>query len=239
MNRLEGLKLLCRDKSAGEILRLITTEFPANRLALATSFGAEDQVLTDMQCRLEAGVRVFTLDTGRLFQETYDVMQRTGEHYRIPIDLFAPDPEELAKLVREKGPNLFYESVENRKACCAIRKVHPLSKALHGMDAWICGNRRDQAPTRAGLEPVEWDEANGLIKICPLHGWTEENVWRYINENRVPHNALHHRGFGSIGCAPCTRAVNPGEDIRSGRWWWESPEHKECGLHSRPCPSQP
>jgi phosphoadenosine phosphosulfate reductase len=239
MDRLQALKRACRDKPAQEILRLVMAEFPTKKLALATSFGAEDQVLTDMLCRIETGVRVFTLDTGRLFQETYDVMHRTGERYRIPIDLFAPDPEELAELVREKGPNLFYESVENRKACCAVRKVHPLRKALHAMEAWICGNRRDQALTRAGLDPVEWDDANGLVKICPLYDWTEEDVWRYINKNHVLHNALHHQGFRSIGCAPCTRAVPAGEDIRSGRWWWESSEHKEGGLHNRPRYSQP
>jgi phosphoadenosine phosphosulfate reductase len=186
----------------------------------------------------EPGLRVFTLDTGRMFQETYDVMHSTMSRYGIPIDLYAPDPVELAEMVREKGPNLFYESVENRKACCNVRKVRPLKKALHAMEAWICGNRRDQALTRAELNPVEWDEANGLIKICPLYNWLEDDVWNYINKNGVPHNVLHHQGFPSIGCAPCTRAVNPGEDIRSGRWWWESAEHKECGLHNRPRPPQ-
>ncbi len=234
MNKLNKLKSICAGKSASAIIHLVISEFPVDKLALATSFGAEDQVLTDMLCRPITGLRIFTLDTGRLFQETYDVMHRTREYYGIPIDLYAPDPGELADLVREKGPNLFYESVENRRACCNVRKVHPLRKALHAMEAWICGNRRDQAATRAELDPVEWDESNGLIKICPLCDWTEAEVWNYINENQIPHNALHHRGFRSIGCAPCTRAVGLGEDVRSGRWWWESPEHKECGLHNRP-----
>jgi phosphoadenosine phosphosulfate reductase len=234
MDKLQSLKDACKNKPASDIIRQVIAAFAANKLALATSFGAEDQALTDMLCHLKAGVRVFTLDTGRMFQETYDAMQRTQEHYGISIDLYFPDPLEVAELVREKGPNLFYDSVENRKACCNVRKVHPLRKALHSMEAWICGNRRDQAFTRAELEPVEWDEANGLIKICPLYNWTEEDVWKYIKENRVPHNALHGQGFRSIGCAPCTRAVAPGEDVRSGRWWWESPDHKECGLHNRP-----
>ncbi len=234
MDRVRSLNAACKERTAPEILRWVVNELTAGKLRLASSFGAEDQVLTDMLCRLDAGVRVFTLDTGRLFQETHDAMQRTQEHYGISIDLYFPDSLEVADLVREKGPNLFYDSVENRKACCNVRKVQPLRKALHAMEAWICGNRRDQGLTRADLEPVEWDEANGLIKICPLYDWSESNVWNYIEENRIPHNSLHHQGFRSIGCAPCTRAVAPGEDVRSGRWWWESPEHKECGLHTRP-----
>jgi phosphoadenosine phosphosulfate reductase len=238
MDKRRNFNSACKEKSAPGILRWAIHAFPLGNLTLATSFGAEDQVLTDMVCRLAPGVRVFTLDTGRMFQETYDVMHRTQEHYRIPIDLYFPDPMEVAELVRAKGPNLFYDSVENRKACCAVRKVHPLKEALQGMEAWICGNRRDQASTRADLEPVEWDEANGLIKICPLYNWPESEVWSYIHENHIPHNALHSQGFPSIGCAPCTRAVAPGEDVRSGRWWWESPEHKECGLHNRPRPAR-
>jgi phosphoadenosine phosphosulfate reductase len=189
--------------------------------------------LIDMLCSLNNRIRIFSLDTGRLFQETYDVMHQTQARYGIPIEVYAPDPGELADLVREKGPNLFYESIENRKECCTVRKVHPLKKALAGMEAWICGIRRDQSLTRADLEPVEWDEDHGLIRISPLCNWTEDEVWRYIEDHHVPYNALHKQGFRSIGCAPCTRAVNPGDDIRSGRWWWEAPEHKECGLHDR------
>jgi phosphoadenosine phosphosulfate reductase len=234
MDKLQRFRDAVKGKPAPDLIGWAIAQFPLDKVALATSFGAEDQVLTDIVCRLTAGLRVFALDTGRFFQETYDVMHRTQEHYGIPIDLYAPDPKELADLVRRKGPNLFYESVENRKACCNVRKMQPLKKALEGMEAWICGNRRDQALTRADLEPLEWDDANGLIRICPLCYWTEDDVWNYIRQNRIPYNALHDQGFRSIGCAPCTRAVRPGEDVRSGRWWWESPEHKECGLHNRP-----
>jgi len=233
MNKLNSFKIACEGKSATDILLQAIRTFPPEKLALATSFGAEDQVLIDMLFNLGSRVRVFTLDTGRLFQETYDVMHQTQARYGIRLEVYAPDPGELADLVREKGPNLFYESIENRKACCAVRKVHPLNRALAGMEAWICGNRRDQSLTRAGLEPVEWDEDHGLIKICPLCNWTEDDVWRYVEEKHVLHNALHKQGFPSIGCAPCTRAVGTGEDIRAGRWWWEAPEHKECGLHNR------
>jgi phosphoadenosine phosphosulfate reductase len=239
MERLQSLKIAAGNKPAPDLIALVLSQFPPDKVALATSFGAEDQVLTDMICSVNAGVRVFTLDTGRLFQETYGVMQRTQERYGLAIDLYAPDPKELADLVRLKGPNLFYESVENRKACCHVRKVAPLKRALRATEVWICGNRRDQALTRADLEPVEWDDANGLIRVCPLYNWTEDDVWKYIKENRVPYNALHDEGFRSIGCAPCTRAVRQGEDVRSGRWWWESPEHKECGLHNRPRRGQP
>jgi phosphoadenosine phosphosulfate reductase len=234
MNQLQEFSKACEGKAGLEILREALQAFPQDRIALATSFGAEDQILIDMLCGLNHRIRVFTLDTGRLFQETYDVMHQTQERYGIPIEVYSPDPVELADLVREKGPNLFYESIENRKACCAVRKVHPLKKALAGMEAWICGIRRDQALTRADLEPVEWDGDNGLIRISPLCDWTEDEVWRYIEDRHVPYNALHKKGFPSIGCAPCTRAVKPGDDIRSGRWWWEAPEHKECGLHNRP-----
>ena len=233
MNKLCDFKNECEGKSAPDIIRGAIGTFPPDRLILATSFSAEDQVLVDMLCGMNASIRIFTLDTGRLFQETYDVMHETQRRYGIHIEAYAPDPGELADLVREKGPNLFYESVENRKACCGVRKVHSVKKALAGMEAWICGIRKEQSATRAGLEAVEWDDDNGLIKISPLWNWTEEEVWRHIECNHVPYNVLHKQGYPSIGCAPCTRAVRAGEDIRSGRWWWESPEHRECGLHSR------
>jgi phosphoadenosine phosphosulfate reductase len=233
MHTMQEFKDACKGKSAPEILDWAIHTFPSPRLVLASSFGAEDQVLIDMLCGLSRQVRVFTLDTGRLFQETYDVMHQTWLRYGIRFDVYAPDPAELAEMVREKGPNLFYESVENRKACCGVRKVHPLRKALQGMEAWICGIRQDQSVTRSGLETVEWDADNGLIKISPLWNWTEDEVWKYIKEHNVPYNILHDRGFPSIGCAPCTRAARDGDDLRSGRWWWEQPEHKECGLHNR------
>ncbi len=202
-----------------------------DKVALASSFGAEDQVLTDMLYKISGSARIFTLDTGRLPQETYDCMEATRKKYGVNIHVTFPDREKVETMVREKGPNLFYESVENRKRCCQIRKVEPLQRELAKLDAWIVGLRREQAVTRQDMQRIAWDEANGLIKISPLVDWTTEQVWDYIRENKVPYNKLHNQGYPSIGCAPCTRAVREGEDIRAGRWWWENPEHKECGLH--------
>jgi phosphoadenosine phosphosulfate reductase len=187
-----------------------------------------------MLSRIAPQARIFTLDTGRQFQQTYDAMQASMERYGIRYETCAPDAVELAELISANGPNLFYESIENRKACCEVRKLHPLRKVLSTVDAWICGLRRDQAVTRAAVELVSWDAEYGIHKICPLFDWREEQVWEYIKSHNVPYNALHDHGFRSIGCAPCTHAVAPGEDIRAGRWWWESPEHKECGLHRAP-----
>jgi len=202
--------------------------------ALATSFGAEDQVLTDLSIAIGRPVRIFTLDTGRFFQETYDLMHTTMKLYRLQFEVYAPDADDLARLIEADGPNLFYESIEKRKACCAVRKTMPLRRATEGRDAWITGLRKGQSVTRNGTEAIEWDEVHGLYKISPLHDWTEDQVWAYLRIHSVPFNALHEKGFPSIGCAPCTRAVAPGEDVRAGRWWWELPEHRECGLHNRP-----
>jgi phosphoadenosine phosphosulfate reductase len=169
-----------------------------------------------------------------MFQETYDTMQQSVERYQNSYEVYAPEAADIAALIAKDGPNLFYSSVENRKACCAVRKLKPLRKVLATVDAWICGLRRDQSVTRTEVELVSWDAEFSIYKICPLYDWSEAQVWDYIKKNNVPYNALHDRGFRSIGCAPCTRAVSPGEDIRGGRWWWESPEHKECGLHRSP-----
>lgn len=204
-----------------------------DRIALSSSLSIEDQVLTDMICKLKPGARIFTLDTGRLFPETYSLIDRTAMHYGIRLEVFFPDRTEVEKLVAEGGINGFYESLEKRKRCCRVRKLEPLERAFRGLDAWICGLRREQSVTRSGMRAIEWDETHGLVKINPLIGWHEEQVWEYIRRHRVPYNKLHEQGFPSIGCQPCTRAVKPGEDIRAGRWWWESPDHKECGLHSR------
>lgn len=224
--------------AAEDAIRLSVERFTPARIALASSFGAEDQVLTDMLSRVAPQARVFTLDTGRLFQETYDTMQASTARYGIRYEAYAPEANDIADLVATDGPNLFYKSIEKRKQCCEIRKLRPLRKVLSTVDAWICGLRREQAITRTGVELVSWDTEFGIYKICPLFDWSEEQVWNYIRARNVPYNALHERGFRSIGCAPCTRAVQPGEDVRAGRWWWESPEHKECGLHKSPLHQQ-
>lgn len=204
-----------------------------DRIALSSSLSIEDQVLTDMVCKITPRPRIFTLDTGRLFPETYSLIDRTNMHYGIRVEVFFPDYREVEKLVAECGVNGFYESLDNRKRCCRVRKIEPLRRAFRTLDVWICGLRREQSVTRGNMQLVEWDEANGLVKLNPLIGWHEEQVWEYIHRNHVPYNKLHDAGFRSIGCQPCTRAVQPGEDIRAGRWWWESPDHKECGLHLR------
>jgi phosphoadenosine phosphosulfate reductase len=203
------------------------------RIALACSFQAEESVLIDMMHRVRGSdFRIFTLDTGRLNQETYDCMDAMRERYGIKVEVFFPEAGRVEKMVREQGLNLFYQSVESRKLCCDIRKVEPLNRALKTLDAWITGLRREQAPTRTDLLKVETDQSHGgMAKINPLIDWTHEQVWNYIWENNLPYNKLHDQGYPSIGCAPCTRAIKPGEDIRAGRWWWENPETKECGLH--------
>ncbi len=221
-----------KDASALETLRYFLDEF-GDTITLSTSMGAEDQVITDMVVQIDPSVRIFTLDTGRLFQETYDLIDQTNEKYGIQIEVIFPDYKQVEKMVKEKGMNLFYHSVENRKQCCGLRKVEPLKRAFKGMDAWICGLRKDQSVSRFFSKKVEWDEQNQLIKINPLIDWTEKDTWNYIHENQVPYNSLHDKGYASIGCLPCTRPIKPGEDFRAGRWWWEDEEQKECGLHKR------
>lgn len=220
------------NKPAEEVLAFFLEKFK-NKIALASSLGAEDQVLTRMIAIINPVTRIFTLDTGRLFPETYDLMARTNEKYGIKLNVYFPDAGMVETMVNEKGINLFYESIENRKLCCGIRKVEPLKRAFKDLDVWICGLRKDQSVTRFFTKTVEWDQANGLIKINPLLNWTEKQVWDYIKEHEVPYNELHDKGFPSIGCQPCTRAIKPGEDVRAGRWWWETPEQKECGLHGK------
>jgi phosphoadenosine phosphosulfate reductase len=219
-----------QELSAEEILRWAWRVFH-RRVAFATSLSLEDQVLTDLIWRIEPEIGIFTLDTGRLFPETYDLLERTGNHYGMKIRIYYPEAGSVEQMVNQHGVNLFRQSVELRKHCCSIRKVHPLGRALSGLDAWICGLRREQSSTRADLEVVKWDETNHLGKINPLANWSERAIKEYIHTHHVPYNPLYDRGFSSIGCACCTRAVRAGEDLRAGRWWWESPEHKECGLH--------
>lgn len=218
-------------EGALERLRWAVDTF-GDRVAVASSFGAEDVVLIDLASRIGAPVRIFTIDTGRLPQETYDVMDACRRRYGVRFEVLVPEPVQLAELIASRGPNLFYASVENRRDCCHVRKVEPLQRVLATCDAWVTGIRRDQAVTRAGAEALELDLSNGgIFKVNPLVDWSEEELWAYIRANDVPYNELHDRGYPSIGCAPCTRAVGPGEDVRAGRWWWESPDSKECGLH--------
>ncbi|MDA9036065.1 phosphoadenylyl-sulfate reductase [Flavobacteriaceae bacterium] len=199
-------------------------------IAFSTSLGQEDQVLTDVIFRNNHPIKVFTLDTGRLFEQTYDVLDKTQKKYNKSISSFAPDNNELEALLDSKGPYSFYDSIENRKECCSIRKINPLQKALKGVDLWITGLRTSQSNSRSTLSFFSYDDAFGLPKFNPLVNWTLEEVENYLEQNNVPQNSLHKKGFVSIGCEPCTRAVKPGEDIRSGRWWWEESK-KECGLH--------
>lgn len=213
-------------------LRAMVQEF-GQHCAFSTSFSPEDQLITHWIFTLDLPVHVFTLDTGRLFPETYNVWSRTVEKYQKPIQAFYPEAAEMADFVTRTGPNSFYASVENRKACCHIRKVAPLKKALHGAELWITGIRASQSTSRQDMSVVEWDESNGLFKFHPLFHADEAWVRAEVQRLEIPHNVLFDRGFPSVGCAPCTRAVQPGEDSRAGRWWWESPNSKECGLHEK------
>lgn len=215
--------------SALTLLHTIVRDYsPAT---FANSFGAEDMVLTDLICKQAPDIEIFTLDTGRLPAETYTLMQETLQRYGQRIVPYFPESAAVEQYLREHGPNAFYDSVDLRKQCCNIRKVDPLKRALKGKKAWITGLRREQAPTRTDLGTSEWDAGNGLQKFNPLIDWTHQDIWDYIRHFDVPYNALHDQHYPSIGCAPCTRAIAVGEDIRAGRWWWENPETKECGLH--------
>ena len=220
-------------KSPEELLRWSMDQYGL-QAGLASSFGMEDMVLIDMIAKLGGPITIFTLDTGRLHEETYELMERVRSKYDLEIKAYFPNEEKVEGLIRQKGFFSFRESVENRKECCFIRKVEPLNRALGDLSAWITGLRRTQGVTRTDIPKVMEDPDHApLIKINPLAEWTEEQVMTYITENNVPINVLHRRNYPSIGCAPCTRPVEPGEDIRAGRWWWENPEHKECGLHQR------
>lgn len=221
-----------KEKSAVGVIGFFLQHF-GEKIVLSTSLGLEDQVLTEMVLRQNHDVNVFTLDTGRLFPETYDLIARTNKYFGIRMKTYFPEPAKVEEMVANHGINLFYDSVENRKMCCGIRKVAQLPRAFEGVDAWICGLRKDQSVSRFFNSLVEWDANNGLVKINPLISWSEKDVWAYIKNHNIPYNLLHDSGFPSIGCEPCTRAIEPGEDIRSGRWWWENELHKECGLHKR------
>jgi len=231
---MEALLKTLQDESKGldtqAFLAYIVGKFPG-KIALATSLSVEDQVVADMLSKISDNPNVFTLDTGRLPQSTYDVIDQTREKYGFDIKITFPDTAEVEEMINNKGVNSFYKSVDNRKECCRIRKVTPLKKELAKLDAWITGLRKEQSVTRDILERVDIDAGNGLFKVNPLADWSETEVWDYIKENKIPYNTLHDKGYPSIGCEPCTRAIAEGEDVRAGRWWWETPEQKECGLH--------
>lgn len=216
-------------KTASEILNFLSSSF--EKVTFSTSFGKEDQVITHLISNQRLPIEIFTLDTGRLFEEAYEVFHRTKTKFKIDIKVFFPEKNEVEKLLQQKGPYSFYDSVENRKECCRIRKIEPLKRAIKGQQIWITGLRREQSDNRSEMKIAEWDEINQIIKVHPIFEWTEKEVDDYCEKFNVPVNALHKKNFPSIGCAPCTRAIQPGEDFRAGRWWWEQSK-KECGLHS-------
>ena len=229
----ENIDQLNQDLANADALTILSRAaalFP-DKIAFASSLGYEDQIITHFIARNDLPIKIFTLDTGRLFPETYELIDRTVARYKKTIEVYFPDYKQVEEMVNQKGINLFYHSIENRKLCCDLRKTEPLKRALNGLDAWITGLRREQAITRTHMQAIEWDAMHGLIKVNPLINWTAEEVEQFIKKEGIPYNKLHDKGFPSIGCQPCTRAIEPGEDIRAGRWWWEQPEQKECGLH--------
>jgi thioredoxin-dependent adenylylsulfate APS reductase len=231
---LEILSSELRAGSAEDVLGWALNRY-GDRIALCTSFQAEGMVLLDMAHRIDPDVRVFTIDTGRLPQETYDLIDLVRERYDISIEVHYPDGEELANMTETHGLNLFRRSVSLRLLCCEARKVKPLYRALAGLDAWITGLRRSQSAARASVAKIETDDShNGMLKLNPLADWSIDRVWEYVRTHDVPHNDLYDQGYTSIGCAPCTRAIKPGEDVRAGRWWWETGAAKECGIHLSP-----
>lgn len=228
---LSDLESQLNSLSAGEGLRLVADLFP-RKVVFSTSLGQEDQVITQLIATQNLPIQIFSLDTGRLFPETLELLSRTESKYKTRIKVYYPETASVEKLVGDIGINGFYESVENRKSCCFVRKVEPLKRALAGNEVWVTGLRAEQSANRSEMRRIEWDEANQIIKYNPLLDWTFEQMIAYIEEHRIPYNPLHDQGFISIGCAPCTRAILPGEDARAGRWWWEDSK-KECGLHSK------
>ena len=231
-SRIEGWNAELKGKHPIGVIGFFLDYF-GEKIVLSTSLGLEDQVITEMVMRQNRDTRVFTMDTGRLFPETYDLIARTNKFFGIRMNIYFPESARVEEMVASHGINLFYDGIEKRKLCCGIRKVAQLPRAFEGMEAWICGLRKDQSVSRFFSSLVEWDENNGLVKINPLIHWTEKEIWEYIRKHNIPYNLLHDRGFPSIGCEPCTRAIEPGEDVRAGRWWWENEGHKECGLHKR------
>ncbi len=230
--QIEQLEKKYRGAKAEEIIQLAIEIFE-NKLSFATSLSVEDQVVTYMLSMVSSRIDIFTLDTGRLFQETYDTIEKTNKFFNINIRIIFPEKEQVENMVNEKGINCFYENAENRKECCTIRKTKPLLKTLQDYEAWMTGLRREQSVTRFGMKKIEKDTLSGLVKFNPLADWTEQETYDFIEKHGIPFNELQNKGFRSIGCLPCTRPVNKDDDIRAGRWWWEKPEQKECGLHKK------
>jgi phosphoadenosine phosphosulfate reductase len=229
MEYLSQLEQIFKENPIEDALAYVAKLFP-QRVKFSTSLGQEDQVLTDIIARNHIDINIFTIDTGRLFNEVYETLEKTTARYKVPVDIYFPQTEAVQQMVSEKGVNLFYESVENRQSCCNIRKVEPLNRALKGAAVWITGLRASQTDHRKNIPVVEWLADKEIYKINPLLNWSFDDVLAYIANYSVPYNTLHDKGFISIGCAPCTRAIEAGEDPRAGRWWWEV-SHKECGLH--------
>jgi phosphoadenosine phosphosulfate reductase len=230
MTDLSTVKIAIQNLNIIESLRYFAEKYP-QKVVFSTSFGAEDQIITDFIFENNLPIKVFTLDTGRNFQETYSTWNRTLERYLKNIAVYSPKTAALENLVTQKGPNSFYNSVENRKECCHIRKIEPLQRALKNQAVWITGIRADQSPNRLDMSNLEWDNDNKIIKFHPIFDWTFQQVRAHITAKNIPYNTLHDKGFVSIGCAPFTRAIQDGEDFRAGRWWWEDASKKECGLH--------
>lgn len=228
---IENFELFFSELNTSNLIKYIIENH--KNVAFSSSLGAEDQVITDMIFKVDKKAKVFTLDTGRLHSETYKVLDATNLKYGVKLEVYFPKFESVENLYKTQGVNGHFESIENRKNCCNIRKIEPLKRALEGVNIWITGLRASQSVTRNSMKAIEWDENFKVIKINPLLNWSEDDVWDYIKENKVPYNKLHDIGYPSIGCEPCTRAIKDGEDIRAGRWWWENPEHKECGLHKK------
>jgi phosphoadenosine phosphosulfate reductase len=229
----ELLNLELEQKTAAVRERLAAAVGEYGRVVYSNSLGAEAMVLTDIIWSNVPEIDIFSIDTGRLPEETYELLEKLQRRYKRNLRVVYPDAEALEGLVAAQGVNGFYHSLEARQACCRIRKVEPFKRAIAGYGAWVTGVRHEQSATRAMAEPVEWDAENGLHKISPILDWTEEQVWQYIRTRKLPYNSLHDRQYPSIGCSPCTRAIQPGESRRAGRWWWEQPESRECGLHPR------
>ena len=218
------------ESSLPEALAIVAELFPG-QVVFSSSLGQEDQVLTDAICMNKIGIEIFTLDTGRLFYETYDLIEKTNARYKTKLKIYFPEAKEVEDFVFLNGINGFYDSIENRKECCYIRKVMPLNRALAGAKVWVTGLRAEQSANRKAMPMIEWEEDRQLYKFNPLIKWSYDEMIEYIKKHHVPYNVLHDKGFTSIGCSPCTRAIEPGEDARAGRWWWETSK-KECGLHN-------